>query len=56
MNLEFNRYFLDKVLTSKYFVVECPVTFHPRVGVIKGGNINNYVAFKLGVRMICKII
>ena len=52
VNLEFNPYFLDKALTSKYLVVECPVTFHTRVGVSKGGNINNYVAFKLGVRMI----
>ncbi len=56
VNLEFNPYFLDKALTSKYLVVECPVTFHPRVGVSKGGNINNYVAFKLGMRMIWGII
>jgi hypothetical protein len=56
VNLEFNPYFLDKALTSKYLVVECPVTFHPRVGVSKGGNINNYVAFKLGMRMIWGIL
>jgi glycosyltransferase involved in cell wall biosynthesis len=56
VNLEFNPYFLDKALTSKYLVVECPITFHPRVGVSKGGNINNYVAFKLGIRMIWGII
>ncbi len=56
VNLEFNPYFLDKALTSKYLVVECPVTFHPRVGVSKGGNINNYVAFKLGIRMIWGIL
>lgn len=52
VNLEFNPYFLDKALSSNYLVVECPVTFHPRVGVSKGGNINNLVAFKLGLRMI----
>jgi glycosyltransferase involved in cell wall biosynthesis len=52
VNLEFNPYFLDKALSSNYLVVECPVTFHPRVGVSKGGNINNHVAFKLGLRMI----
>lgn len=23
-------------------VVECPVTFHPRVGASKGGNVNNW--------------
>jgi glycosyltransferase involved in cell wall biosynthesis len=56
VNLEFNPYFLDKALTSKYLVVECPVTFHPRIGVSKGGNINNYVAFKLGMRMIWGIL
>lgn len=56
VNLEFNPYFLDKAITSKYLVVECPVTFHPRVGVSKGGNINNYVAFKLGMRMIWGIL
>jgi glycosyltransferase involved in cell wall biosynthesis len=56
VNLEFNPYFLDRALTSKYLVVECPVTFHPRVGVSKGGNINNYVAFKLGMRMIWGIL
>jgi glycosyltransferase involved in cell wall biosynthesis len=56
VNLEFNPYFLDKALSSNYLVVECPVTFHPRVGVSKGGNINNFVAFKLGIRMIWGII
>lgn len=56
VNLEFNPYFLDKALSSKYLVVECPITFHPRVGVSKGGNINNLVAFKLGARMIWGII
>lgn len=56
VNLEFNPYFLDKALVNKLHVVECPVTFHPRVGVSKGGNINNFVAFKLGVRMIWGII
>jgi glycosyltransferase involved in cell wall biosynthesis len=56
VNLEFNPYFLDKALSSNYLVVECPVTFHPRVGVSKGGNINNLVAFKLGLRMIWGII
>lgn len=52
INLEFNPYFLDKALQNNIRVVECPITFHPRIGVSKGGNINNMVAFKLGWKMI----
>jgi hypothetical protein len=36
-------------------VVECPVTFHPRVGESKGGNINNLRALKVGLKMIVGI-
>jgi glycosyltransferase involved in cell wall biosynthesis len=52
VNLEFNPYFLDMAMHHNYKVVECPITFHPRTGVSKGGNRNNFVAFKLGMRMI----
>jgi glycosyltransferase involved in cell wall biosynthesis len=51
INLEFNPYFLDQALTYNIKVIECPVTFHKRIGESKGGNANNYVAFKLGLRM-----
>jgi hypothetical protein len=33
VNLEFNAHFLDTALDSGERVVECPITFHPRVGV-----------------------
>lgn len=56
VNLEFNPYFLDKALQNNFAVVECPITFHPRVGVSKGGNINNGVALRLGLKMMYGII
>ena len=55
VNLEFNPYFLDCALQNNFKIVECPITFHPRVGKSKGGNQNNFVALKLGLRMILGI-
>ena len=52
INLEFNAYFLDCALTHGFSVVECPVTFHARVGVSKGGNVSNWRALTVGLRMI----
>ena len=52
INLEFNAHFLDVALEHGFSIVECPVTFHPRIGVSKGGNINNFRALKVGSRMI----
>jgi len=52
INLEFNAHFLDTALQHDFSVVECPVTFHRRVGVSKGGNVNNLRALKVGLRMI----
>ena len=52
INLEFNAYLLDRALTYGFSVVECPVTFHARVGVSKGGNVSNWRAFTVGIRMI----
>jgi glycosyltransferase involved in cell wall biosynthesis len=52
INLEFNAHFLDRALATGERVVECPITFHPRVGVSKGGNVNNLRALKVGLRMI----
>lgn len=56
INLEFNAYFLDTALTSGIKIVECPVSFHNRVGISKGGNVNNLRALKVGIRMISGII
>lgn len=56
INLEFNAYFLDTALENGFAVVECPVTFHNRGGVSKGGNVNNWRAFKVGMRMIVAMI
>lgn len=56
INLEFNPYFIDKALQNNIKVVECPITFHQRIGESKGGNINNIVAFKLGIKMLIGII
>jgi glycosyltransferase involved in cell wall biosynthesis len=52
INLEFNAHFLDTALASSEKVVECPITFHPRVGISKGGNVNNLRALRVGVRMV----
>jgi hypothetical protein len=52
VNLEFNAHFLDTALHHGLSIVECPVTFHPRVGISKGGNVNNMRALKVGSRMI----
>ena len=52
VNLEFNAHFLDVVLACGVRVVECPVTFHRRVGRSKGGNTNDWRALKVGLRML----
>jgi glycosyltransferase involved in cell wall biosynthesis len=52
VNLEFNAHFLDTALANGERVVECPITFHPRVGVSKGGNVSDLRALKVGMRMI----
>jgi hypothetical protein len=52
INLEFNAHFLDTALGRGERVVECPITFHPRVGISKGGNASNLRALRVGVRMI----
>jgi len=56
VNLEFNPYFLDLALQSGLKVIECPITFHKRVGLSKGGNASNFIALKLGLRMIQGIV
>lgn len=52
VNLEFNAHFLDTALANDQVLLECPITFHQRVGVSKGGNINNWRGFTVGARMI----
>ena len=52
VNLEFNAHFMDTALAREFLMVECPVTFHARVGESKGGNVNNLRALKTGLRMI----
>jgi hypothetical protein len=56
VNLEFNAYFLDTALAEGFAVVECPTTFHPRIGISKGGNTSNWRALKVGLRMIGGIV
>lgn len=56
VNLEFNAHFLDKALENGYSLIECPISFHPRVGESKGGNVNNLRAIKVGLRMIAGIL
>jgi hypothetical protein len=56
VNLEFNAHFLDVALTGGCDVVECPITFHPRVGVSKGGNTSNRRALTVGLRMMLGIV
>ncbi len=56
INLEFNAHFLDTALRRGLRLVECPVTFHDRVGVSKGGNVSNWRAFRVGCAMIAGIV
>ena len=56
INLEFNAHFLDRTLSLGYLVLECPITFHRRIGVSKGGNVNNMRAVKVGTRMIIGLL
>ena len=56
VNLEFNPYFIDKALLEGAKIVECPITFYKRVGQSKGGNASNFIAYKLGMRMIYGIL
>lgn len=51
INLEFNAHFMDTALRTGAIVVECPITFHPRVGMSKGGNVNTSRALAVGLRM-----
>ncbi len=55
VNLEFNAHFLDRVLGSGATLVEVPVTFYPRVGDSKGGNVSNWRAARVGARMFAGI-
>ena len=56
INLEFNAHFLDRALANGFSLVECPVTFHSRVGASKGGNTSNARALRVGLRMILGIV
>lgn len=56
VNLEFNAHLMDTALQMGMDVVECPITFHPRVGVSKGGNVNDRRALAVGLRMIRGIL
>ena len=56
VNLEFNAHFLDMALHSGVEIVECPVTFFDRVGVSKGGNVDNRRALKVGLSMISGLL
>lgn len=56
VNLEFNAHFLDTALAQGQVLVECPITFHKRVGVSKGGNINNLRGLSVGLAMIRGIV
>ena len=56
VNLEFNAYFMDRALGNGLTMVECPITFHQRIGVSKGGNVDNLRALRVGGRMMIGII
>lgn len=56
VNLEFNAHLLDTAMRLGLRIVECPITFHPRVGESKGGNVNDARALRVGLRMIRGIV
>lgn len=56
INLEFNAHFLDVALGEGHTIVECPITFHKRVGVSKGGNTDDLRGLIVGLRMFWGIV
>ena len=56
INLEFNAHFMDMALRHNLSMVECPITFHDRAGVSKGGNVSDARALAVGLRMIAGIV
>lgn len=56
INLEFNAHLLDVALGSGLALVECPITFHRRVGISKGGNASDLRAMAVGLRMMAGIL
>lgn len=56
VNLEFNAHFLDVVLRGNDRLIEAPITFYPRVGESKGGNVSNARAAKVGLRMLAGMV
>ena len=56
VNLEFNAHLLDTALGEGLVLLECPITFHPRVGLSKGGNVNNWRGLTVGSRMIMGLL
>ena len=56
VNLEFNAHFMDKALEAGLLMLECPITFHPRVGKSKGGNVDNRRALRVGIRMLLGLV
>lgn len=56
VNLEFNAHFLDVALDNELVLLECPITFHPRIGLSKGGNVNNWRGLVVGLRMIAGLV
>lgn len=51
VNLPFNAHFMDRALKHNFSLIECPITFHPRVGESKGGNTDNLRAMSVGLGM-----
>ncbi len=56
VNLEFNAHFLDVTMRNNHRLIEAPITFHPRIGESKGGNISNTRALIVGLRMMLGIV
>ena len=56
INLAFNAHFLDTALGNGECIVECPITFHARVGISKGGNTSNARAARVGLEMIAGLV
>ena len=56
VNLEFNAHLLDTALDRGLVLLECPITFHPRIGLSKGGNASNWQGLVVGSRMILGLV
>jgi Glycosyl transferase family 2 len=56
INLPFNAHLMDVALDEGLTIIECPITFHKRVGVSKGGNVDDLRGLVVGLKDLWGIV